>query len=269
MAQTYHKTRAAMKEGARLRSKGVVRVGTISRRTLATSLGLAMFHSLAITFPVLSAVWPPPALVDNGRSSGNGMLDEWPVTNPKSLSWTSRTVTEGTDDLPMTWSSPEPPDDPPGPDTGDIRPILQSYLDHHRLTLLRICAGLTAEQLVLQPVPPSTLSLLGLVRHMTKVERIWLRIRTAGENIAPLFPDSDEDFDDLDPATAENAIAALPAEWAACDAAVAQLPLEHCFEVDGQEVSLASVYIHLVEEWARHDGHADLIRQVIDGTTGR
>jgi uncharacterized damage-inducible protein DinB len=169
----------------------------------------------------------------------------------------------------MSWISPTPPDDPPGPDTGDIRPILQSYLDHHRLTLLRICAGLTAEKLALQPLPPSTLSLLGLVRHMTKVERTWLRIRAAGEDIAPLFPTTDEDFDDLDAATAEQAIAELPREWAAGDAAVAQLPLAHCFDVGGEQVSLASVYIHLVEEWARHNGHGDLIRQVIDGTTGR
>jgi len=169
----------------------------------------------------------------------------------------------------MTWIAPEPPDDPPSPDTGEIRPILQGYLDHHRLTLLRICAGLTAEQLILRPVPPSSLSLLGLVRHMRKVERTWLRIRAAGEDIAPLYPSADEDFDDLDPATAEQAIANLPAEWAACDAAVAQLPLEHCLDAHGQSVSLASVYIHLVEEWARHDGHADLIRQAIDGTTGR
>jgi uncharacterized damage-inducible protein DinB len=137
------------------------------------------------------------------------------------------------------------------------------------VTFLRICAGLTAEQLALQPLPPSTLSLLGLVRHMTTVERTWLRIRAGGEDIAPLFPTIDEDFDNLDRATAEQAIAGLPAEWAACNAATAHLPLEHCFDVRGQEASLGSVYIHLVEEWARHDGHADLIRQAIDGTTGR
>ena len=168
----------------------------------------------------------------------------------------------------MTWIAPEPPDDPASPDTGEIRPILQGYLDHHRLTLLRVCAGLTAEQLTLRPVPPSSLSLLGLVRHMTKVERTWLRIRAAGEDIAPLFPATDEDFGDLDPANADLAVAALPAEWTACDAAVAQLPLEHILGARGQQVSLASVYIHLVEEWARHNGHADLIRQAIDGTTG-
>jgi uncharacterized damage-inducible protein DinB len=159
--------------------------------------------------------------------------------------------------------------DPPAPDTGDLRPILQGYLDIRRLTLLRICAGLTAAQLVLRPVVPSTLSLLGLVRHMTKVERTWLRIRSAGEDIDPLFPATDEDFDDLDATTAEQAITNLPIEWAACDAAVAPLSLDHCVDVRGQLVSLASIYIHLIEEWARHEGHADLIRQTIDGTTGR
>lgn len=169
----------------------------------------------------------------------------------------------------MTWLAPQPPGDPPSPDVGDIRPILQGYLDHHRLTLLRLCAGLTAGQLTLRSTPPSTLSLLGLVRHMTKVERTWLRIRAAGQDIDPLFPDSDEDFDDLEPSGAEQALTELSTQWAACDEAVAALPLEHCIDVRGQPVSLASVYIHLVEEWARHNGHADLIRQAIDGTTGR
>jgi len=191
-------------------------------------------------------------------SPGTGMIgDPWHAAR------------SGGHNRPVTWISPEPPDDPPSPDTGDIRPILQGYLDNQRLTLLRICAGLTAEQLALRPTPPSTLSLLGLVRHMTKVERIWLRIRAAGEDVPPLFPTVDEDFNDLDPASAEQSIAGLPAEWAACDEAVAQLPLEHCFAAHGQQVSLGSIYIHLVEEWARHNGHADLIREVIDGTTGR
>jgi uncharacterized damage-inducible protein DinB len=169
----------------------------------------------------------------------------------------------------MTWIAPEPPHDPASPDTGEIRPILQGYLDHQRLTLLRLCAGLTAEQLALRAAPPSNLSLLGLVRHMRKVERTWLRIRAAGENIAPLFPTADEDFDDLDPTSAEAAVRDLSVEWLACDAAVARLALEHSVDVRGEPVSLASIYIHLIEEWARHDGHADLIRQAIDGTTGR
>ena len=170
----------------------------------------------------------------------------------------------------MTWIAPEPPDDGPAPDTGDIRPILQGYLDHHRLTLLRICAGFrNGEQLALRPVPPSTLSLLGLVRHMTKVERTWLRIRVAGEDIAALFTIPDEDFDDLDSVSAPQAIADLATEWAQCDMAVKNLPLGHCVDVRGQEVSLTSIYVHLIEEWARHNGHADIVRQTIDGVTGR
>lgn len=168
----------------------------------------------------------------------------------------------------MTWIAPEPREDGPAPETGEIRPILQGYLEHHRLTLLRICAGLDAEQLALRPLS-SSLSLLGLIRHMTKVERIWLRIRVAGEDVAPLFPTKDQDFDALNPGDAPQAISDLLDEWARCDAAVERLPLDHCCYVDGQEVSLASIYIHLIEEWARHNGHADMIRQTIDGVTGR
>jgi uncharacterized damage-inducible protein DinB len=168
----------------------------------------------------------------------------------------------------MVWTAPEPREDGDFPDTGEIRPILQGYLDHHRLTLLRICAGLTSEQLALRPLP-SSLSLLGLIRHMTKVERIWLRIRAAGEDIEPLFPIKDQDFDEIDPLEAPEAITALLDELERCDAAVERLSLDHCCDVRGQEVSLASIYVHLIEEWARHDGHADMIRQSIDGVTGR
>ena len=169
----------------------------------------------------------------------------------------------------MTWLCPTPAEDPPAPDTGEMRPILQGYLDHHRRTLLRICAGLSAEQLALRAVPPSTLSLLGLVRHMARVERIWLRIRVAGEDVAPLYPTPDEDFDDLDAATAPQAVADLVVEWTRADAAVAGIPLDHVVSVRGEDVSLASIYVHLIEEWARHDGHADLLQQAIDGVTGR
>jgi len=167
------------------------------------------------------------------------------------------------------WTAPEPPDDGPAPDTGDLRPILQGYLDHHRLTLLRICAGLNGEQLAVRPIAPSALSLLGLVRHMTKVERRWLRIRAAGEDVEPLYTTTDEDFNGLSAEGAPQALADLRAEWARCDAAVENLSLDHCVEVRGQEVSLASIYVHLIEEWARHNGHADMMRQVIDGVTGR
>ncbi|MGH3743842.1 MAG: DUF664 domain-containing protein, partial [Mycobacteriales bacterium] len=83
----------------------------------------------------------------------------------------------------MTWLAPTPPGMPEGPEAGPIRPILQGYLDWQRSTLLNICAGLTPEQLAERANPPSTLSLLGLVRHLTKVERTWLRLRVAGEAV--------------------------------------------------------------------------------------
>jgi uncharacterized damage-inducible protein DinB len=169
----------------------------------------------------------------------------------------------------VSWTAPEPPALPPGPDTGEIRPILQGYLDHYRRTMLRLCAGLTADQLAERAVPPSTLSLLGLVRHMTQVERKWLRIRARGEDVPGLYPGPDEDFDDLDPTTAPEALTALAAEWVACDDAVAGLPLDHVVDGRGHPVALVSIYIHLVEEWARHAGHGDLLRQAIDGATDR
>lgn len=147
--------------------------------------------------------------------------------------------------------------------------MLAYVLADQRRSLLNICAGLDAEQLAARAVPPSTLSLLGLVRHMRKVERTWFRIRVAGEDVPPLFPRTDEDFDDAEPAQAEQAVDALPAEWARSDAAVADLPLDRAFELRGMTLTLGWVYAHMIEEYARHDGHADLLRQAIDGVTGR
>ncbi|GAA1306187.1 DinB family protein [Pseudonocardia xinjiangensis] len=175
----------------------------------------------------------------------------------------------------MTWTSPAPAPAPglltAGPLTGAERPILESYLAHHRATLLRICAGLTGEQLAARPVPPSTLSLLGLVRHLAKVERIWLRQRVAGQDVPPLHggPGNNTDFDLVDPARAEHEVPALCEEWRLGDEAVATVPLDHEFDFRGDPMSLRMVYVHLIGEYARHNGHADLLRQVLDGVTGR
>src|SRR3954452_4374914 len=92
-----------------------------------------------------------------------------------------------------TWTAPQverPEDDD---DTGDERTVLTDYLAFHRATLLVKCAGLDGEQLARRTVEPSSMSLLGLVRHMAKVERIWFRIRFAGEEVEPLFPEQDSD----------------------------------------------------------------------------
>jgi uncharacterized damage-inducible protein DinB len=175
----------------------------------------------------------------------------------------------------VTWTSPLPAASAglvsDGPLTGDDRTVLQGYLAHQRTTLLRICGGLTAAQLAARPVPPSTLSLLGLVRHLTKVERVWLRQRAGGEDVPPLHggPGDDTDFDAADPARAEQEVAALREEWVQADAAAADVPLDHEIDFRGRPMSLRAVYLHLISEYARHNGHADLLRQAIDGVTGR
>jgi len=170
----------------------------------------------------------------------------------------------------MTWTSPTP-GSVDGPRTGPDRPILEGMLAHHRATLLNICAGLTAEQLTERPLPTSNLSLLGLVRHLAKVERIWFRKRVAGEDIENLYrfeAHDDTDFNDLDAAEAADAVASLQDEWALADRAVADIDLEQTIEYHGR-MSLRMVYIHMIQEYARHNGHADLLREAIDGTTGR
>jgi len=156
--------------------------------------------------------------------------------------------------------------------SGDDRPILEGYLGWQRATLLNICAGLTGEQVASQPTPPSTLSLLGLVRHMAKVERVWLRQRAAGEDVSPIYDLSlskDHDFEHLVPAEAPAAFDRLQEEWLACDAAVASVSFDDTFEVRGDVMSLRMIYVHLIGEYARHNGHADILRQCIDGQTGR
>jgi uncharacterized damage-inducible protein DinB len=171
----------------------------------------------------------------------------------------------------MTWVAPTPaPVD--GPTTGDDRPILEGYLAWQRATLLNICAGLTPEQLASRPMPPSTLSLLGLVRHLAKVERIWFRQRAAGEAIEPMYDLSlakDTDFEAGLAIEAEADFARLQAEWAVADVTAADLPFDHTFDLGGDTWSLRMVYVHLIGEYARHNGHADLLRQGIDGVTAR
>jgi uncharacterized damage-inducible protein DinB len=158
-----------------------------------------------------------------------------------------------------------------GPMTGEDRPILEGYLSRQRTTLLRVCAGLTGEQLAARPVPPSTLSLLGLVRHLAKVERIWLRQRVAGEDVPPLHggPGDDTDFHRVDPSRAEQEVEALREEWRLADEAVAAVPFTHEIDFRGEMMSLRMVYVHLIGEYSRHNGHADLLREVLDGVTGR
>ena len=170
----------------------------------------------------------------------------------------------------MPWTAPTPaPVD--GPVTGADRGILEGYLSWQRQTLLNICAGLDAEQLAQRPLPPSELSLLGLVRHLAKVERIWLRQRAAGEAIESLFggPGAPDDFRDVVADEAEGAVEALQQEWRLADGAVAEMSFDAPVTFRDQTWSLRMVYVHLIGEYARHNGHADLLREQLDGVTGR
>jgi uncharacterized damage-inducible protein DinB len=170
----------------------------------------------------------------------------------------------------VTWKAPDV-ERPEGPLTGPERPMLQAFLDWQRATLLYKCAGLTGEQLARRAVPPSGLSLLGLVRHMTKVERTWFRQRFAGEPVDhPFGGDQDADFERSDPNRAAADYARLTEEMKLADAAVANASLDDTFthERTGEVMSLRMIYLHMIEEYARHLGHADLLREQIDGATG-
>ena len=159
------------------------------------------------------------------------------------------------------------------PYVADERTMLMGWLDFHRSTLLRKCEGLTDEQLRSRSVPPSNLSLLGLVRHMAEVERSWFRRRVNGERIGFRWVtdhDPDAEFDRVDDADVAEAFKAFEEE---CDIArriVADAPsLDITFVHDRfGEMSLRWVLVHMVEEYARHNGHADLLRERIDGATG-
>jgi Protein of unknown function (DUF664) len=171
----------------------------------------------------------------------------------------------------MTWTAPAP-DPVDGPLTGDDRPILEGFLDWERTTLLSICAGLTGEQLAARPIPSSNLSLLGLVRHLAKVERTWFRQRAAGQPVEPMYDPSrgkDADFGDATAAGARADIERLRAEWRLAGEAVAGMAFGDTFDVAGEAYSLRMVYVHMIGEYARHNGHADLLRESIDGVTGR
>ena len=159
------------------------------------------------------------------------------------------------------------------PYVADERGMLSAWLDFHRATLVAKCDGLTDEQMRLRAVPPSGLSLLGLVRHMAEVERGWFRKNVAGEQIDYIWitdDDEDADFDRDDTADVQEAVAALRSEIEAARAVVAARSLDDTFMHPrrGEAISLRWVLVHMVEEYARHNGHADLIRECIDGTIG-
>ena len=157
---------------------------------------------------------------------------------------------------------------------GGERELMQSWLDFHRLTLLHKCAGLTADQLKVASAPPSNLTLLGLVRHMADVERWWFRMHSAGQQLDHLYWNLDgsgeQDFEEVAGADAQADYEAYRNEITLADEAVRNVPLEHTFlhRRRRNELSVRWVYLHMIEEYARHNGHADLIRERLDGRVG-
>ena len=159
------------------------------------------------------------------------------------------------------------------PLTGDERETLRAFLDYHRATLVMKCDGLDDEALRRQSMPPSTLSLLGLVRHMAEVERTWFRRVINGEDVALVWsPDGDYQVAyDASGATRADAFAAWQSEVdqsRRIERAAASLDVTGHNAKWGEDVSLRLVMLHLIHEYARHNGHADLLREGIDGVVG-
>jgi uncharacterized damage-inducible protein DinB len=171
----------------------------------------------------------------------------------------------------MTWTAPDV-SLPDGPLTGPERPMLEGYLASHRAYLLHKCAGLTGDQLARCSVPPSNLSLLGLLRHMAKVERRWFRERLGRQELEPMFDPQlgiDADFEALDPAQAEDAYARFVEECRLADEVIEAASYEDLVPSRHGDMSLRAVVVHMIEEYAQHNGHADLIREAIDGSTDK
>jgi hypothetical protein len=174
----------------------------------------------------------------------------------------------------VTWTAPEVTRTEPPLVAGE-RESLEAWLDLHRDTLLHKCSGLTAEQLKQRSVEPSGLSLLGLVRHMTDVERWWFRIHGTDQDMTFRYfteDNLDGDFEDLDTHDAPAVLAAFWEEVAQARAAVRGKSLDEQVPSHGHHRErvrdIRWLYLHMIEEYARHNGHADLIRERIDGVTG-
>ncbi|MEV6593913.1 DinB family protein [Streptomyces acidicola] len=157
----------------------------------------------------------------------------------------------------------------------DERSTLEGFLDYHRQTLELKCADLDDAQLRTAAVPPSELSLMGLVRHMADVERNWFRRVLANEDAGPLHysdEDPDGEFHLTDTDTWEDAYAAWQAEMAAARSNAARFALDDAGEgrsrLIEEPITLRWIYNHMIEEYARHNGHADLLRERLDGATG-
>jgi hypothetical protein len=152
------------------------------------------------------------------------------------------------------------------------RAMLEQWLEFHRVTLLIKCEGLDDEQRKRRPVPTSNLSLHGLIRHMAEVERNWFqRVLLRAPDTPPIWYDpaiEDSELVPLDDADWEADLAAWNAQCDASRVYAAERDLDDTGIRRGEPYSLRWIYVHMVEEYARHNGHADLIREMIDGSVG-
>ena len=154
---------------------------------------------------------------------------------------------------------------------GDERSTLTEYLRRYRLTLEMKCADLTPEQLALRSVPPSTMSLLGLVRHLAEVERGWFRRGLAGEDADRLYATAENRDADFDEAVGRpEEVAAAWDAWHAEVVFADSFTRTHELDFVGPAGRpLRDILVHMIEEYARHCGHADLLRECIDGRVGQ
>ncbi len=179
--------------------------------------------------------------------------------------WTRATV------YPDMWV--DPGDDPRNTDgvspDGELA-TLQDYLKDYRLTLQMKCDGLDPEQLARRAVPPSTMSLLGLLRHLAEGERAWRNWVLPADPASKLYGPHDADFDGAaaDSALVEGALDDLAREQAATDAVLAEYR-DLGTRVGQEGIAVRELWVHRIEEYARHCGHADLLRECIDGRVGQ
>jgi uncharacterized damage-inducible protein DinB len=154
----------------------------------------------------------------------------------------------------------------------DDRPMLEAWLEFHRTTLLLKCEGLDDAGRKRRPVATSLLSLHGLLRHMAEVERNWFqRVLSLRPDASPIWFDpaiDDSELVPLDDADWDADLALWEAECDASRKAAAVHELEDTGIRRGQPCSLRWIYVHMIEEYARHNGHADLIREMVDGQVG-
>jgi uncharacterized damage-inducible protein DinB len=152
------------------------------------------------------------------------------------------------------------------------RDMLEGWLEFHRTTLRLKCEGLDDEARKRRPVATSKLSLHGLVRHMAEVERGWFRRTLLSEAEAgPIWFDPDVEDSELiplDEADWEADLATWEAECQASRVAARSRGLDDTGDRNGEPCSLRWIYVHMIEEYARHNGHADLIRELVDGSVG-